>query len=143
MKGFRYLETGQLYKEFIEPYLCTAKKDMTIATANLKNMRIEFPGGRTRSIVWVFRQLLQDNVKIRILHSDIPSDNFSSDIQALDIISFYPKFDMRLCPRAHFKFIIVDHTYIYTGSANMTGAGMGIRSPAKRNRKPSASTTVA
>lgn len=38
-----------------------------------------------------------------------------------------------LCPRVHFKLIIIDTTIAYVGSANLTGAGMGMKSPRKRN----------
>ena len=38
-----------------------------------------------------------------------------------------------LCPRVHFKLIIIDSTIAYVGSANLTGAGMGMKSPRKRN----------
>ena len=38
-----------------------------------------------------------------------------------------------LCPRVHFKLIIIDSTIAYVGSANLTGAGMGMKSPKKRN----------
>ena len=35
--------------------------------------------------------------------------------------------------RVHFKLIIIDSTIAYVGSANLTGAGMGMKSPKKRN----------
>ena len=38
-----------------------------------------------------------------------------------------------LCPRVHFKCIIVDGVKAYFGSANLTGAGMGAKSVRKRN----------
>ena len=38
-----------------------------------------------------------------------------------------------LCPRVHFKCIIVDGRTAYFGSANLTGAGMGAKSERKRN----------
>ena len=38
-----------------------------------------------------------------------------------------------LCPRVHFKCIIVDGRKAYFGSANLTGAGMGAKSERKRN----------
>ncbi len=38
-----------------------------------------------------------------------------------------------LCPRVHFKCIIVDGVKAYFGSANLTGAGMGAKSERKRN----------
>ena len=38
-----------------------------------------------------------------------------------------------LCPRVHFKCIIIDGTFAWFGSANLTGAGMGAKSERKRN----------
>ncbi len=38
-----------------------------------------------------------------------------------------------LCPRAHFKTVVVDGRLAYSGSANLTGAGMGAKGPHRRN----------
>ena len=38
-----------------------------------------------------------------------------------------------MCPRVHFKIIVIDQTVCYVGSANLTGAGMGMKSPYRRN----------
>lgn len=38
-----------------------------------------------------------------------------------------------LCPRVHFKSVIVDGKKAYTGSANLTGAGMGAKNENRRN----------
>lgn len=38
-----------------------------------------------------------------------------------------------LCNRVHFKIIVIDCEWVYVGSANLTGAGMGMKSPHKRN----------
>lgn len=38
-----------------------------------------------------------------------------------------------LCPRVHFKIILIDQKICYIGSANLTGAGMGMKSPNRRN----------
>ncbi len=40
---------------------------------------------------------------------------------------------MRLCPRVHFKAVIVDYRALYIGSANFTGAGMGAKDAKRRN----------
>ena len=45
----------------------------------------------------------------------------------------YDGMERVLCPRVHFKLIIIDSTITYVGSANLTGAGMGMKSPRKRN----------
>ena len=38
-----------------------------------------------------------------------------------------------LCPRVHFKMMIFDHSMAYIGSANLTGAGIGMKSARTRN----------
>ena len=38
-----------------------------------------------------------------------------------------------LCPRVHFKMLIFDCKEVYIGSANLTGAGIGMKSEDKRN----------
>jgi phosphatidylserine/phosphatidylglycerophosphate/cardiolipin synthase-like enzyme len=42
-------------------------------------------------------------------------------------------FEMRLCPRVHLKTVIVDGAFLYLGSANWTGAGLGVRGAGRRN----------
>ena len=37
------------------------------------------------------------------------------------------------CPRVHFKLMIFDTETTYIGSANLTGAGMGMKSENRRN----------
>jgi len=49
--------------------------------------------------------------------------------------------DRQLCPRVHFKHIIIDGRFAYTGSANLTGAGLGIKSPDTRNFESGIITT--
>jgi len=46
-----------------------------------------------------------------------------------------------LCPRVHLKSVIIDGEVAYTGSANLTGAGMGAKSPNKRNFEAGIVTT--
>ena len=41
--------------------------------------------------------------------------------------------EMILCPRAHFKSVIVDGKIAYSGSANLTGAGLGAKGKDRRN----------
>ena len=41
--------------------------------------------------------------------------------------------EMTLCPRVHFKMMIFDVQMAYIGSANLTGAGIGMKSGQKRN----------
>jgi phosphatidylserine/phosphatidylglycerophosphate/cardiolipin synthase-like enzyme len=38
-----------------------------------------------------------------------------------------------LCPRVHFKILVFDNQVAYIGSANLTGAGIGMKSSNRRN----------
>ena len=41
--------------------------------------------------------------------------------------------ELRLCPRVHLKAVVVDGELLYVGSANWTGAGLGVKSSKRRN----------
>ena len=41
--------------------------------------------------------------------------------------------ELQICPRSHWKMVIVDGVFGYCGSANFTGAGLGPRSARRRN----------
>ena len=40
---------------------------------------------------------------------------------------------LRACPRVHFKAVVVDGAFVYVGSANWTGAGLGAKGTGRRN----------
>lgn len=42
-------------------------------------------------------------------------------------------FERVLCPRVHFKIIVLDCQMVYIGSANLTGAGIGMKADTTRN----------
>jgi phosphatidylserine/phosphatidylglycerophosphate/cardiolipin synthase-like enzyme len=68
---------------------------------------------------------------VRLLHAKEPGRAFRRDFDK------YPNLiegmERILCPRVHFKSVVVDGEFVYTGSANLTGAGMGAKSADKRN----------
>jgi phosphatidylserine/phosphatidylglycerophosphate/cardiolipin synthase-like enzyme len=41
--------------------------------------------------------------------------------------------DLKICPRVHFKCVLVDGAWLYLGSANLTGAGLGAKHDDNRN----------
>ena len=47
--------------------------------------------------------------------------------------ALWSKMERRLCPRVHMKIVVMDSELVYIGSANLTGAGMGMKSAANRN----------
>jgi phosphatidylserine/phosphatidylglycerophosphate/cardiolipin synthase-like enzyme len=75
--------------------------------------------------------MIEKGISIRLLHAKEPGPRFRKDFD-----KFPPLFEgleRMLCPRVHFKSVIVDGKRAYTGSANLTGAGMGAKSVNRRN----------
>ena len=79
----------------------------------------------------ILAELIGRGVEIRLIHAKEPGPNFREDFGR------YPRLAKMLervmCPRVHFKIIVIDQKICYVGSANLTGAGMGMKSPHRRN----------
>lgn len=127
------------YAEIIERGLLQARVSVWIATANLKDVHVEAPigtraraRGRAMSIVESLRGLVQRGVEVRILHGCLPSGPFRASLARVGGARG-AGVSLRRCPRVHMKMIAVDGAMLYLGSANFTGAGLGMRSPGRRN----------
>ncbi|MFZ5893464.1 MAG: phospholipase D family protein [Myxococcota bacterium] len=130
------------YDEVICRVLAEARVSVWIATANLKDVHVEAPigsvaraRGRYVSILERFESLSRAGVEIRILHAALPSRPFREALQRrrLSKPGKANKLELRHCPRVHLKMIAVDGAYLYLGSANFTGAGLGARGDGRRN----------
>lgn len=103
-----------------------------VATANLKELLVEGAGNRWRSILEIFDELARNGVELRILHASIPSRPFRERFDNLPRL-VQGALELRLCPRVHFKTVIIDAEMLYLGSANWTGAGLGAKGEHRRN----------
>ena len=127
------------YDKVILGALSQARVSVWIGTANVKDIRLEAPvGTRARargqyeSITERLTDLVRRNVEVRILHGGIPSRPFRESLaRSKELVP--PRFQMRHCPRVHLKMIAVDGSYLYLGSANFTGAGLGAKGEGRRN----------
>jgi phosphatidylserine/phosphatidylglycerophosphate/cardiolipin synthase-like enzyme len=124
-----------------------ARHSVWIATANLKELMVEDhravpgrrrtvrAGGRSaaayRSILEVFDELAGRGVELRILHATPPSGPFRATLARRPALA--RALQLRACPRVHFKAVIVDGAFVYVGSANWTGAGLGAKGAGRRN----------
>jgi phosphatidylserine/phosphatidylglycerophosphate/cardiolipin synthase-like enzyme len=124
-----------------------ARRSVWIATANLKELMVEdhraVPGRRRtartagrrargyRSILEVFDDLAGRGVELRILHAAPPSRAFRATLAGSSRLR--RSLALRACPRVHFKTVIVDGAFVYVGSANWTGAGLGAKGEGRRN----------
>ena len=119
--------------------LSNARVSVWIGTANVKDIRLEAPiGSRARargqyvSVTERLTELVRRKVEVRILHGALPSRPFRESLaKSPELVP--PRFEMRHCPRVHLKMIAVDGAYLYLGSANFTGAGLGAKAEGRRN----------
>jgi phosphatidylserine/phosphatidylglycerophosphate/cardiolipin synthase-like enzyme len=107
-----------------------------IVTANVKDVYLPVADsrtgrgrGRARSILDVFDELARRHVQVHLLHGGVPSGPFLARLKE----GVPATLTMRRCPRVHAKAVIVDGRWMYLGSANLTGAGLGAKSARRRN----------
>lgn len=120
----------EIYERVICEKVPRAERFLWIATADIKDLYV----GKNRSMV-PFLEILSDlvsrRVEIRLLHAKEPGPAFRKDFDRYG--NLIKGMERILCPRVHLKTVIVDGLFAYTGSANLTGAGMGAKSEHKRN----------
>jgi phosphatidylserine/phosphatidylglycerophosphate/cardiolipin synthase-like enzyme len=125
------LANGDLYREVVQRRLAEARESVWIATANVKEMQIEI-GGRFRSIVDLFNEQAARGVELRLLHAELPSRPFRAAFDKRRRL-VRGGLDLKICPRVHFKAVLIDRAWLYLGSANLTGAGLGAKAGGRRN----------
>ena len=127
----RIIQNRDIYHEVVENAILKASEFVWIATANLKDLHIK-KGMKYVSILDSFAAMSKDGVSIRVIHASEPSGPFKKSFDRhRELIRGDVEFLM--CPRLHFKTVIADGKTAYTGSANFTGAGLGIKSDSRRN----------
>jgi phosphatidylserine/phosphatidylglycerophosphate/cardiolipin synthase-like enzyme len=131
--SYSFLEDADIYEAVVVRGILVAKKFVDIATANVKDLHVPSSTGKTaKSIVRVFRDIARRGVRVRLLHSGVPSERFIASFRKYGL-GGEPGFTMRRCIRVHFKCAVFDGERAYIGSANLTGAGFGAKSGTRRN----------
>jgi len=125
------LANGALYREVVLRRLYHARESVWIATANVKEMFVD-TGSGFRSMLEVFDELSARGVELRILHAELPSRPFRAAFDRRRKL-VRGGLELKICPRVHFKAVLVDGAWVYLGSANLTGAGLGAKSDERRN----------
>ncbi len=125
------LQGRALYREVVLGKLAQARESVWVATANVKAMFVE-QGGRHVPVLEVFDRLAARGVALRLLHAELPSRPFR---EAFDARARLVRggLELKVCPRVHFKAVVVDGAWAYLGSANLTGAGLGAKGEDVRN----------
>ena len=142
--------SGRGHYERVVRAAIEAQRSVWIATANLKELMVEdhraVPGrrrsaragrgaggsrGSYRSILDLFDELVGRGVEVRVLHATPPSGPFRATLAKHPQLA--RRIELRACPRVHFKVVVVDGGFVYVGSANWTGAGLGAKGAGRRN----------
>jgi phosphatidylserine/phosphatidylglycerophosphate/cardiolipin synthase-like enzyme len=127
-----YLESEGMYPRVVLEGILGAREKVRVATATLKNLHADTGKKKLESAVRFLFDLARRGVSIEVLHGAPPSGPFQAELR-----DAWPppegRLRLRLCPRVHFKAVVVDYIALYVGSANFTGAGLGAKSPRRRN----------
>ncbi|MDD2562878.1 MAG: phospholipase D-like domain-containing protein [Salinivirgaceae bacterium] len=137
--SIQFITNEELYKYVIEP-IAQAKEYVWIGTADIKDLHVKSQNS-VKSFLSILDSLAKKKVLIRLLHAKEPGPNFQNSFDKYPLL--WSNMERQLCPRVHFKHVIIDGTYAYTGSANLTGAGLGIKSKNRRNFEAGIVTTDA
>lgn len=125
-----YIADTDHYSEVISR-IPKVKRLLWIATADLKDLYVEKKSGAVVPLLQILNDLVKKGVEVRLIHAKEPGTAFREDFDKYPAL--WGGMERRLCPRVHMKIIVMDSNLVYVGSANLTGAGMGMKSAANRN----------
>lgn len=126
---FLYIANEAHYDQVIER-IKDVKKTLWIGTADIKDLYVKDERG-TKPLLEVLSDLAKRGVEIRLIHAKEPGPAFRQDFDKYPAL--IDGMERVLCPRVHFKIIIFDLKTAYVGSANLTGAGLGMKGENTRN----------
>lgn len=127
--SIRFITNEQLYKHVIQP-VSMASSFVWIGTADIKDLHVHYKNS-VSSFLAVLDDLAKRKTAIRLLHAKDPGPNFRKSFDKYPLL--WKNMERQICPRVHFKHIIIDGKVAYSGSANLTGAGLGIKGENTRN----------
>ena len=108
----------------------SVKHTLWIGTADIKDLYVEM-GKEKKPFLALIAQLIRRGVEVRLIHAKEPGPNFREDFDKYPVL--FSRLERVLCPRVHFKMFVFDCKEVYVGSANLTGAGVGMKAETTRN----------
>ena len=110
--------------------VAAVRQTLWIGTADIKDLHVK-SGTDTIPFLGVLAQLIRKRVEVRLIHAKEPGPNFREDFDRYPVLA--SGLERVLCPRVHFKMLVFDCQTVYIGSANLTGAGIGMKGNTTRN----------
>ncbi len=124
-----YISDYDHYEKVLNKVLAV-KKQLWIGTADIKDLYF-MQGKQSVPFLKILSDLVKRGVEIRLIHAKEPGPNFRKDFDKYPLL--VQGLERALCPRVHFKMMIFDLQTVYIGSANLTGAGIGMKGKDTRN----------
>jgi len=125
-----FIKNQEIYNKVILEKIPQTGNYLWLATSDLKDLYIS-QNRKFVPFLYLLSKLLDEGKSVRLIHAKEPGPAFRKDFDKYPILA--ERLERLLCPRVHFKSVIIDGTFVYCGSANLTGAGMGAKSEGKRN----------
>lgn len=126
---FQYISNSAHYTTVLAR-VAAVKHTLWIGTADIKDLYVEV-GNEKRPFLALIAQLIKRGVEVRLIHAKEPGPNFREDFDKYPVL--FDRLERVLCPRVHFKMLVFDCQEVYFGSANLTGAGIGMKGANTRN----------
>ncbi len=124
-----YIQNEEHYNQVLS-LVSNVKRTLWIGTADIKDLYIK-KGALVIPFLGLLSSLLERGVEIRLIHAKEPGPNFRNDFDKYPLLA--SRLERVLCPRVHFKIFVFDMQTVYIGSANLTGAGIGMKGEFMRN----------
>ena len=124
-----FISNEEHYEKVVEK-IRNVKKTLWIGTADIKDLYVK-SGRSTKPLLAILSDLSKQGAEIRLIHAKEPGPAFREDFDKYPLL--LNGMERALCPRVHFKMMIFDFRCAYIGSANLTGAGLGMKGTGTRN----------
>ena len=133
-----YILNTAHYTQVIEK-VRSVKRALWIGTADIKDLYVKDGLNNAVPFLSLLAERISRGVEVRLIHAKEPGPNFREDFDKYPVLA--QRLERVLCPRVHFKLMIFDLETAYIGSANLTGAGMGMKGEHTRNFEAGILTT--
>ena len=129
MAWIKYIKDAAHYNEVLSR-VASVKTSLWIGTADIKDLYVKV-GLDQVPFLAIIARLIRSGVEVRLIHAKEPGPIFREEFDRYPVLA--TRLERALCPRVHFKILVFDGKVAYVGSANLTGAGVGMKGASRRN----------
>ena len=102
----QFLSNRDIYESVICGIVPQVRERLWIATADIKDMYVDTRGRDMVPFLEVLARMVRRGIEVRLIHAKEPGPNWREDFDRYP--GLWEGMERVLCPRVHFKCIIVD-----------------------------------